>query len=708
MALQTQKDYDALYKRLTTVPPPGKPYGIPVPGTERPNRTAAYRHWAVGDGPLVTALEPGINSTHDVLERSARKWPNSKCLGTRHWNQATQQWEDKYDWINYGDFDVRRKNFGAGLVEIHKAINYSPEKYGVGLWSQNRAEWQIADFGIASQSLYSVSLYETLGPDTTEYIINHAEVACVVCSLPHIPVLLKMSPRLPGLKLIVSLDPLEQGELASHTKASVLNEIASQHGIQIYSMTQVEEIGAKSGRAPRAPSRNDICTINYTSGTTGNPKGVLITHGNAVSAIAGGRTNGNVSSKDVHLSYLPLAHIYGRLIDQIAVAEGAAIGFFRGDILGLVDDIKILKPTGFISVPRLFNRFNSAIRTATIEADGVRGALSRRVIDTKKANMRLPPGKASNTHFLYDRIWTPKVKAAVGMDRVHSMVSGSAQLDPDVQEFLRAAFANHFAQGFGMTETYAVGSIQARGDFTTGNIGGPMCCVELCLESVPEFDYTVDDKPNPRGELLLRGPVIFREYYKNAEETEKTLDADGWFHSGDICEVDKMGRFKIIDRKKNVLKLAQGEYISPERIENVYMGSTNLINAAYVHGDGTQSSLVAIFGIDVENFAPFASKILQETIAPNQVAGLRVAANDPKVKAKFLKVLDAIGKKHKFNSFEKVRNAHLEIDPFTIDNGLFTPTLKLKRPQAAKAYREHIDRMYEELAAQEPVGKNKL
>ncbi|KAJ4129400.1 medium-chain fatty acid-CoA ligase faa2 [Fusarium equiseti] len=708
MALQTQKDYDILYKKLTTNPPPGRPYGVPVAGTEKPNRTAAYRHWAVGDGPLVTALEPGINSTHDILNRSARKWPNSKCLGTRHWNQATQQWEDKYDWITYADFDVRRKNFGAGIVEIHKAINYAPEKYGVGLWSQNRAEWQIADFGIASQSLYTVSLYETLGPDTTEYIINHAEVTCVVCSLPHIPVLLKMSPRLPGLKLIVSLDPLEQGELASHTKASVLNEIASHHGIQIFSMAQVEEIGAKSGRAPQPPTRDDLCTINYTSGTTGNPKGVVITHGNAVSAIAGGRTNGNVSPKDTHMSYLPLAHIYGRLIDQIAVAEGAAIGFFRGDILGLVDDMKILKPTGFISVPRLFNRFNSAIRTATIEAEGVRGALSRRVIETKKANMRLPPGQASNTHFLYDRIWTPKVKAAVGMDKVHSMVSGSAQLDPDVQQFLRAAFANHFAQGFGMTETYAVGSIQARGDFTTGNIGGPMCCVELCLESVPEFDYTVDDKPNPRGELLLRGPVVFREYYKNDEETRKTLDADGWFHSGDICEIDKMGRFKIIDRKKNVLKLAQGEYISPERIENVYLGSSNLVNAAYVHGDGTQSSLVAIFGIDVENFAPFASKILQETITPNQVADLRVAANNPKVKAKFIKVLDSIGSKHKFNSFEKVRNVHLDIDPFTIDNGLFTPTLKLKRPQAAKAFREHIDRMYEELAAQEPIGKNKL
>ncbi|KAF4974738.1 hypothetical protein FZEAL_8408 [Fusarium zealandicum] len=705
MSLQTEKDYAALHKRVTTLPPAGSPYGLPVPGSERPNRTPIYRHWAVRDEPLVTSLEPEIHSTHDILERSARKWPNARCLGTRHWNPAAQTWEDKYDWLSYADVNVRRKNFGAGIVEIHNRISYTAVKYGVGLWSQNRAEWQIADFGLASQSLFSVSLYETLGPDATEFIINHAEVTCVVCSLPHIPVLLKMSPRLPGLKLIVSLDPLEQGELASHTKAAVLNDIASQHGIQIYSMAEVEEMGARSGRAPRGPSTEDICTINYTSGTTGNPKGVLITHGNAVAAIAGGRTNGNVNPKDVHMSYLPLAHIYGRLVDQIAIAEGAAVGFFRGDILGLVDDMKILQPTGFVSVPRLFNRFNSAIRTATIEAEGVRGALSRRVITTKKANMRAAPGKASNSHFLYDRIWTPKVKAAVGLEKAHSMVSGSAQLDPDVQEFLRAAFANHFAQGFGMTETYAVGTIQARGDFTVANIGGPMCCVELCLESVPEFEYTVYDKPNPRGELLLRGPVIFREYYKNEEETRKTLDPDGWFHSGDIAEIDNMGRFKIIDRKKNVLKLSQGEYISPERIENVYMGSTNLITMAYVHGDGTQSSLVGIFGIDVENFAPFASKILQETIAPGEVAALRTAANNPKVKAKFVKLLDTIGRNHKFNSFEKVRNVHLDIDPFTIENGLFTPTLKLKRPQAAKTFREHIDRMYEELAAQEPIAK---
>lgn len=138
-----ERDPVAYYKKLSTPPPPGTPYGLPIPGSERPNRSAVYRHWAVRDEPLLTSIDPETQTTHDLFDKSSQKWPSARCLGTRHWNPAAQAWEDKYDWLSYAEVDVRRKNFGAGIVEIHQRINYTPDKYGVGLWSPNRAEWQI-------------------------------------------------------------------------------------------------------------------------------------------------------------------------------------------------------------------------------------------------------------------------------------------------------------------------------------------------------------------------------------------------------------------------------------------------------------------------------------------------------------------------------------------------------------------------------------
>jgi long-chain acyl-CoA synthetase len=188
------------------------------------------------------------------------------------------------------------------------------------------------------------------------------------------------------------------------------------------------------------------------------------------------------------------------------------------------------------------------------------------------------------------------------------------------------------------------------------------------------MDYLVTDSPNPRGELLLRGNTLFKEYYRNEQETAKAIDEDGWFRTGDIAEIDSMGRISIVDRVKNVLKLAQGEYISPERIENVYMANSNLIAQAYVHGDSTQAFLVSIFGVDPTTFAPFCSGILKKTIDPTDLDAVKAAAKDIRVRKAMVKELDRIGKKNKFNSYEKVRAVHLEIEPFTIENELLTPT----------------------------------
>ncbi len=188
------------------------------------------------------------------------------------------------------------------------------------------------------------------------------------------------------------------------------------------------------------------------------------------------------------------------------------------------------------------------------------------------------------------------------------------------------------------------------------------------------MEYYSTDKPYPRGELLIRGPTVTTGYYKNDEETQKSFTEDGWFRTGDVCSVDEMGRFKIIDRKKNVLKLAQGEYISPERLEGVIMSELGYLAQAYVHGDSMQTFLVGVFGVGPDMFAPFASKVLGRNIGATDLDAIKAALTDDKVRRAVLRDLERVAKKHKLAGYERVRNVSLKLEPFTVENNLLTPT----------------------------------
>lgn len=661
--------------KLMAPPPPGAPYSVPLPGSEKSGRSAVYRHWRRKDVGLVHTLDPEVRSAHDMFEQTAKRQPSAKCLGHRPYDAATKTF-GPYVWETYADVQARRANLGVGLVALHEAVGKSGSQYGVGLWCPNRPEWQITDLACMSQSLYSVSIYDTLGPDTTEYIINHATLTAVVTSVAHIPTLLKLSSRCPSLKIIVSLDPLEAGsELPGTSKKDLLNAIAAEKGIQIHYIKDVEAMGEAAPRPYNTPKPEDVVTINYTSGTTGNPKGVMLTHANAIAGTSASLTICPQRNGDVICSYLPLAHIYQRMTEHSALWAGAAIGYFHGNILELVEDFKLLRPTAFTSVPRLYNRFGGAIKAQTVEQPGLKGALSRHIVSTKLANLtKAEPGKETNTHMFYDRIWARKVSAALGLERARTMVSGSAPLDPSLHQFLRVVFSNHLIQGYGLTETYAIGLAQATGDLSSGNCGGCAPTTELCLLDVPDMEYTSADRPHPRGELLMRGPNVFTQYFNNDTETQKAFTEDGWFRTGDICSVDERGRFRVIDRVKNVLKLAQGEYISPERLENVFLGNLPWLAQAYVHGDSSQSSLVAVFGFQADLFAGFVGKVLGREVRGDDVEGMKAAAQEPRVRAAVLKELQRVGRKAKFNSYEHVKAVRVLAEPFSIENELLTPT----------------------------------
>ncbi|KAA8647552.1 hypothetical protein EYZ11_010878 [Aspergillus tanneri] len=706
MFFSQQPVHLARAEELRQEPPKGIPYAIALPGTEKPGRSKVYRAHNT-QKELVKSLDPKVLTSHDAFESTANRVPKNHCLGWRPYNPATKTY-GPYQWIDYQTVQKRRADFGAGLVELHlKHDCHHPGQYGIGLWCQNRPEWQITDLACMSQGLYSVSIYDVLASDATEYIINHAELHCVVTSLPHIPTLLKLKPLLPKLKIIVSLDPLDAGEPAGHSKRALLESVASGHDVSIYTIDQVEELGASAQRPCNPPLPSDIVTINYTSGTTGPPKGVVLTHENAVAATSAALVITKQSLGDTMASYLPLAHIYARLAEHAAFWSGARIGYFHGNIIELVDDLKVLKPTGFMSVPRLYSRFGSAIRASTTEQAGFKGALSRHVVAAKTANLKNPdPSKATINHAFYDRIWAKKVAAALGLERANIMVSGSAPLDPSLHDFLRVALGVDFSQGYGLTETYAMACAQSPKDLTSGNCGRLAPCTEACLASLPDMEYSVDDKPHPRGELLLRGPNVFSEYFKNPDETAKAITEDGWFRTGDVCTIDEKGRIVIIDRRKNVLKLAQGEYISPERLEGIFLSELGYFAQGYVHGESIQTFLVGIFGVQPDLFSAFASKVLGRVVSE---ADIKSVLDNEKIRKTVLEDLERVAKKHKLAGYERVKNCALMVEPFTVENNLLTPTLKLKRPPVAKQYRALLDDLYTQAtAAESPTPKAKL
>jgi long-chain acyl-CoA synthetase len=451
---------------------------------------------------------PQVRTLYDVLQKGFRANPNGAMLGRRDKTidaHGQPSWSD-YKWITYSEGNELITLFGSGIMDIRREMlgQDGSEVCPVGIYAINRPEWIIAEQSTYAYGMHNIALYDTLGPDAAEFIINHGEVQILILSSDKISNVLRVRENCPGLKVLISMDSLDSKD------GAVLREWAKEKKITLLDFAVVVDMGRAKRVPHRPPKPSDWATVMYTSGTTGNPKGVILTHQCFLSTIRGvSLASVEITKNDAHISYLPLAHIYEKSIAELMILNGGRIGFYRGDVLLLVEDIACLKPTTFASVPRLLNRIYNKIMSQTINGPSAfKAALFRRALDAKLANMR--DYKTLESGF-WDRLVFNKIKGVLG-GNVRSIVSAAAPIAPETLGFYRVAFGAEVTEAYGQTESCGAGTSTLKGDYAVGSVGAPSLGVELKLVSVPDMNYFATDKPNPRGEICF---VCFFELKAN-------------------------------------------------------------------------------------------------------------------------------------------------------------------------------------------------
>ncbi|KFP34447.1 Long-chain-fatty-acid--CoA ligase 5 [Colius striatus] len=624
----------------------------------------ARRGAILSDNNLLSYYFEDGKTLYEIFQRGLHASGNGNCLGYRKPNQP-------YQWLTYKQVLDRAQYLGSGLLQ--KGCKPSPDQF-IGIFAQNRPEWIISEYACYTYSMVAVPLYDTLGPEAIVYIVNKADISIVICDRPEkAQVLLENceQEKTPCMKTIILMDLFDKE----------LKDRGAKVGIEILALQEVEELGRNNIREPVPPKPEDLCVVCFTSGTTGNPKGAMLTHQNVVANAAAflisTENTFEFTSSDITMSYLPLAHMFERVVQTVVYSCGAKVGFFQGDIKLLTDDMKTLKPTLFPVVPRLLNRIYDKIKsgaTSPVKCFLLNFAVMMKTAEIKQGIIR--------NDSIWDKLIFKKVQATMG-GKVRVMVTGAAPISPSVLTFLRAALGCQIFEAYGQTECSAGCTFSMPGDWTTGHVGAPLACNIIKLDDVEEMNYF---SSNNEGEVCIKGPNVFKGYLKDPEKTAEALDKDGWLHTGDIGKWLPNGTLKIIDRKKNIFKLAQGEYIAPEKIENVYIRSAPVAQV-FVHGESLRSCLVGIVVPDPETLPEFAAKL-----------GIKGSYEDvcknPAVKKAILEDMVGLGKQAGLKSFEQVKDLYIHTEMFTVENGLLTPTLKAKRAELAKFFQMQIEALY--------------
>lgn len=575
---------------------------------------------------------------------AARKYPDrpalsSKPSGSKTWQTLTYQ--------NVAD-QVREVALGLRALGIERGDR-------VAILSENRPEWAILDLATLAVGAVSVPVYPTLPASQVAHILSDSGAKAIITeNAKQAAKVVQVRESAPDLSLFITLD-----EAAA--KDSILSLVSV---IQAGEATNFEE-SYEARRDSVQP--DDLMSLVYTSGTTGNPKGAMLTHSNMAAALdaANHQFPQFQPPNDVFLSFLPLSHVFERVTYNLAITQGAHTRF-NDSIFKLMDNLAELEPTVMQCVPRVHESIHDRVadgmakmqarrRTLTNWALGVGDSVSR------QRNADQPVSPLQWLRFLAaDRLVLSKIRARFG-GHLKFFVSGGAPLNPKTAHFF-LAIGIPILEGWGLTETTAAATANPSGRVKVGTVGPRM--------------FNVQIKTALDGELLVKGPTVMRGYWNNPEATAEVIDADGWFRSGDIGEIDSDGYVKITDRKKDILVLANGKKVAPQPIETALRRSP-LLTEVVLLGDnaGTVGALV------VPNFDALKAWAKEQNLDLKTNASLIADTSARKfVKAEIDKLTKDLA------DFEKIKRIALIDHAFSQEGGELTPTLKVKRRVVAEKY----------------------
>jgi long-chain acyl-CoA synthetase len=562
--------------------------------------------------------------------------------------------------LSYQQLADRIQDLSLGLLEL----GIQPGDR-VAILSENRPEWAIADYACLAARCTDVPIYPTLPSKQVEYILADSGAAAVfVSGRQQLDKVLAVRSGLPGLRHIIAFEPDAQAQGVSSLEDVCARGRAARprHG------------GWRSGALAAAP--DDIATILYTSGTTGEPKGVMLTHGNIASNVTTCCTLFSFNEQDECLSFLPLSHIFERMFGHYCMFHSGVVINYAESVDTVAADMQRWRPTLMASVPRLYEKIYGRVLDAVRAGPALKRSLffwgkrvGEQAVEQRLANQRLSPALAAKL-WLADRLVFAKLRARTG-GRIRFFISGGAPLSPDIAKFFHAA-GMPILEGYGLTETSPVIAVNTFKALRLGTVGLP----------IPDVEVRIADD----GEIITRGPNVMAGYYKKAQATAEALDGDRWFHTGDIGLLDEDGFLRITDRKKDIIVTAGGKNIAPQPIER--LAKTNkFVSNAVMLGDRRPFPIMLV----VPNLETLKSWAVREGLP---TADMEALLRMPQVQGKMdLEIRTTL---RDLAGFEMPKKLLLLPSDFSVEAGELTPTLKVKRRVVEQRHRAALEALYGE------------